>query len=152
MYSRIRLCLSFLFCGEREHAKKDLSVLLLNLDTAPQNSTVRKLLHLCQCERLWSLGALEFMSFLCDDSLLSSECIKFLRNVLVTAVVLLALLRIKVEDQDRLFCFVLFPCSLFAAWAFAVVLKRICHVMRFRKLLTCIASPMAESDTRSSVI
>ena len=43
------------------------------------------------------------MSFLCDDSLLSSESIKFLRNVLVTAVVLLALLRIKVEDQDRLF-------------------------------------------------
>ena len=30
------------------------------------------------------------MNFLCDDSLLSSECINFLRNVLVAAVVLVA--------------------------------------------------------------
>ena len=28
------------FCGEHEHTKEDLSVLLLNLDTVPQNSTV----------------------------------------------------------------------------------------------------------------
>ena len=28
------------FCGEHKHTKEDLSVLLLNLDTVPQNSTV----------------------------------------------------------------------------------------------------------------
>ena len=90
------------FCGEREHTKEDLSVLLLNLDTVPQNWTVWNLLHACQCERLWSLGVLEFMNFLCDDSLLSSECIKFLRNVLVTSVLFSLLWRVKVD------CFVLF--------------------------------------------
>lgn len=136
------------FCVEREHTKEDLSVLLLNLDTVPQNSTVGNLLHPCQCERFWSLGVLEFMNFLCDDSLLSSECIKFLRNVLVAAVSFSLLWRVKVDC----FVFFLFPCSLFAAWAFVVVLKRICHVMRYRRLLMCIASPMVEWDTKSSVI
>ena len=149
MPARLQLYSSLLklhFCGEREHTREDLSVLLLNLDTVPQNSTARNLLHPGQCERLWSLGVLEFMNFLCDDSLLSSECIKFHRNVLVAAVLFSLLLRVKVD------CFVLFPCSLFVAWAFAVVLKRICHVMRYKRLLTCIASPMAEWDTKSSVI
>ena len=42
------------------------------------------------------------MNFLCDDSLLSSECIKLLRNVLVASVVFSLLLRVKVD------CFVLF--------------------------------------------
>ena len=42
------------------------------------------------------------MNFLCDDSLLSSECIKFLRNVLIASVVFSLLLRVKVD------CFVLF--------------------------------------------
>ena len=37
------------------------------------------------------------MNFLCDDSLLSSECIKFLRNVLVAVVVFSLLLRVKVD-------------------------------------------------------
>lgn len=94
------------FCVEREHTKEDLSVLLLNLDTVPQNSTVGNLLHPCQCERFWSLGVLEFMNFLCDDSLLSSECIKFLRNVLVAAVSFSLLWRVKVD------CFVFFFVSL----------------------------------------
>ena len=105
MPARLQLYSSLLklhFCGEREHTREDLSVLLLNLDTVPQNSTARNLLHPGQCERLWSLGVLEFMNFLCDDSLLSSECIKFHRNVLVTAVLFSLLLRVKVD------CFVLF--------------------------------------------
>ena len=42
------------------------------------------------------------MNFLCDDSLLSSDCIKFLRNVLVAVVVFSLLWRVKVD------CFVLF--------------------------------------------
>ena len=93
------------FCVEREHTKEDLSVLLLNLDTVPQNSTVGNLLHPCQCERFWSLGVLEFMNFLCDDSLLSSECIKFLRNVLVAAVAFSLLWRVKVDCFVFFFCF-----------------------------------------------
>lgn len=90
------------FCGEPRTYEGRLAVLLLNLDTVPQNSTARNLLHPCRCERLWSLGVVEFMNFVCDDSRLSSECIKFLRNVLVTAVLFSLLLRVKVD------CFVLF--------------------------------------------
>ena len=59
---------------------------------------------------LWSLGALEFMNFLCDDSLLLSECIKFLRNVLVAVLVFSLLLRVKVD------CFVLFCFPVVYLW------------------------------------
>ena len=48
---------------------------------------------------------LDFMNFLCNDSLLSSERITFHRNVLVTAVLFSLLLRVKV-DCFVLFCFV----------------------------------------------
>ena len=61
---------------------------------------------------LWSLGALSGIHelSLCDDSLLSSECIKFLRNVLIASVVFSLLLRVKVD------CFVLFCFPVVYLW------------------------------------